>query len=125
VARRSATTGDGGGMSEETRQEIEDHGQIFSMEGRGAKVEGIYQGFDMCAGYKGKGKQKSHKFQQLDGEIIKKRGFYEMDKKLENDCEEGQMVWLEYLGKDGEYHRCSVDFDDGVKGENKDEDGDL
>lgn len=100
------------GLSDEAREDIAKYGGIFSKEGVGAVVEGVYRGCEMVPGFKGKGKQSSHSFEQKDGSIIKKRGFWRMDDKLERLVEEGMQVRITYLGKDGEYHNCKLEVDE-------------
>ena len=104
----------GGELSEEQIKENAEHGELMIFIGEGNSIEGVYKGADSCAGFKGKGKQKSHKFEQSDGSILKKRGFGPMDHILKEQVNVGDNIRVTYTGKgtDG-FHKCTVGLDDG------------
>ena len=63
--------GDSGGeLSPEVQEENEKNGVLMVLQGD-TPVQGIYRGFKEVPGYEGKGKQKSHSFEQEDGSIVK------------------------------------------------------
>lgn len=110
------------GNSERIQADNEKYGELMTLIGEGNHVEGIYQGYDDCPGFKGKGKAQSHKFKQADGSILKMRGFGLMDSLLEKEVKEGDDVRVTYMGKGEEYHKCKVAIDDGKGGTEVNED---
>ncbi|KKM77025.1 hypothetical protein LCGC14_1374160 [marine sediment metagenome] len=96
-----------GGSSDSTPLE----GMLLCGSEVGTEVEGIYKGFKMVPGHKGKGKQKCHTFDQSNGEPLAVLGFGLMDHIL-NNVEKGSQTRITYLGKVGDYHKCKVEVDD-------------
>ncbi|KKL87326.1 hypothetical protein LCGC14_1935880 [marine sediment metagenome] len=103
-----------GELSEEVKAQNVEYGELMHYQKK--PVEGIYRGFDMVPGHKGKGKQKSHKFEQPDGSVFKIRGFGLMNYIIDADVTEGQLIRVTYTGKgDDGYHKCKVAIDNGDK----------
>ncbi len=107
----------GGGMDDEGRM-------ILCLQDEGFVIEGIYKGFKTIPGYEGKGKQRCHAFEQLNGEKLEVIGFGLMDYILDK-VDEGSQTRVTYNGKIKKYHNCTVEVDDEFEGnpENTDEDG--
>lgn len=105
--------GSGGGSSSEC--------MILCLEPEGTVVEGIYKGFKEVPGFEGKGTQRKHTFKQSNGKQFPVIGFGLMDHILQN-VKEGSRTRVTYLGKDGDYHKCTVEVDDEFKADVNEED---
>lgn len=86
-------------------------GMLLSGTEIGTTVEGIYKGYKMVVGCKGKGKQKCHRFIQPDGNSLDVLGFGLMDHILK-EVKDGSMTKVTYTGKKSDYHQCTVEVDD-------------
>jgi hypothetical protein len=106
--------GEGSGeLSDEIKEENSKYGVLMSLQGDNP-IQGIYRGFKECPGFEGKGKQKSHSFEQPDGSNLKVRGFGLMDHIIAKDYAEGDLLRVTYTGKDGKFHKCRIAKDDGT-----------
>lgn len=102
----------GGELTPEILEDIEKNGIILSCQDVGYEIEGVYDGFVEIVGYKGKGKQHRHTVISEGGERFMFRGFGLVDHILEK-VETGSQVKITYDGKAGDYHKCTVEVDDG------------
>lgn len=108
----------GGDLTPEILEDIEKNGIILSCQDVGYQIEGVYDGFVEIVGYKGKGKQRRHTV-ETEGGTFMFRGFGLVDHILEK-VDKGSQVKITYDGKTGDYHKCTVEVDDGevvVEGE--------
>lgn len=102
----------GGDLTPEILEDIEKNGILLSYQDVGYEIEGVYDGFVEIEGYKGKGKQKRHTVILEDGKPFMFRGFGLVDHILEK-VDKGSLTKITYDGKTGDYHKCTVEVDDG------------